>query len=141
MTDPKPAENPLSKKELRACKEQWLQTLRHFGIHRGISMLEEVEIAKAIQRHGYEMVELALFGARFEPRTPEFNPANYVGIGRVLTRDDEGRERVDRFANLGSQRRKTHVPTVQSVAPAEESRVDGAEAAAKIKEIREGLRK
>lgn len=60
---------------------------------------------RAIQKHGAESVELALFGASFEPKTEKYNPQDYVKISRILRPDAKGEERIDRFVNLGSQAR------------------------------------
>lgn len=95
----------LSPEVLRKCKEAWTQTLRRFGIERNLIASEEVEIARAVQKHGADTVELALYGAGFEPRTERFDPKNFVRISRVLRPDPRGEERIDRFVNLGSQQR------------------------------------
>jgi hypothetical protein len=98
-------ENSMDREELRKCKDVWLQTLASFGIKRNLMQIEETEIARAMQKHGAEAVELALFGARFEPATESFDPRKYVKISRFLRVDARGEEVIDRFANLGAMER------------------------------------
>lgn len=91
--------------DMKKCIEAWKETLRSFGVVRNINLMEETAIARAIKQYGSEFVELALFGARFEKQTKDFNPRDHLSIGRILTRKD-GVERIDKFANLGSAQRQ-----------------------------------
>lgn len=110
---------PLKKKtEIENCKVTWISTLKHFSIHRNVSMMEETEIARSVMYFGYELTRLALFGARFEASSEGFNPANHVRISRVLSR-----ERIDKFANLGAQEQE-RVRKLSSSKRSEQSPVD-----------------
>lgn len=88
--------------QIASLRETWKETLKHFGIERGISIVEESLMGRFLQLCGFETVDLALRGARFEAKTERFDPANHVSIGRVLQRG-----RIDKFANLGAQKPKT----------------------------------
>lgn len=91
--------------DLARCKTAWLKTLEHFGISRGLMGTEETEIARAIQKHGAESVELALYGAAFEPKTDKFDPQDHVSIARVLRPNARGETRIDKYVNWGSKQR------------------------------------
>lgn len=130
--------------ELHACCQTWQKTLEHFGIHRGISPLEEIEIARSLQRwKNFDFVEHALYGAMFEEKTTCFDPAKHVSIRRVLGKDDQGQDRADKFANLGYQRRHIEKRTEEEKTKrAEEPGMTPTgpnEAAAKIREIAQGV--
>lgn len=63
----------------------WLETLHVFGVQRNrLRPPEDSQLASAIQRHGLQEVVLALEGARHEPRTQSFNPADRPSLTRVL---------------------------------------------------------
>lgn len=93
--------------QVAACAQTWGQTLTHMGTKRAVGPTEELAITRAIQAHGAEMVDLALFGARFEKATDNFNPKDHVSIGRVLERDKFGKLKIDKFANLGARAKQT----------------------------------
>lgn len=105
--------------------------------------MEELEITRALQSQGFEIVELALFGARHEEKTQSFDPGKHVSIRRVLGKDAQGQSRIDKFANLGAQKRTQIAGYQQKCRETEASYVpvDGAVSAQKLKEIREGLKK
>jgi len=60
------AELALTPENLAKGKSIWSETLAHFGIKRGVSLLEETKIARAIQAMGPELVHDALVGVRFD---------------------------------------------------------------------------
>jgi hypothetical protein len=96
----------VSRDMIEACKRTWLDTLQHFKTGRtALGLKEETLIARAITEHGAEFVDLALYGARFEPATDQFKPAEHVSLTRVLFEDRNGKIKIDRFVNLGSQAR------------------------------------
>lgn len=96
----------LTSEEIKSGKERcakiWIETLRKLKAPRETLLpTEETEIVRAIHRFGdAEIVALALFGARHEPGDERFDPKKHISIARVLTKDNEGRERVDRFVNF-----------------------------------------
>jgi hypothetical protein len=140
-----PTSKTIDPKEKRALCEVWQKTLAHFGIHRGISMLEELEIARALQKWDFDFVELALFGARHEQKNGDFDPAKYISVRRVLGKDARGQDKADYFANIGAVKRAEAHNGIEAkaarAAEAEksETRVPGPEASAKIREIMQGL--
>lgn len=90
---------PLNAEGIKICTETWHETLDHFRCGRPNRTLipgEDVQIARAIQRWGAKPVELALFGARFEPKDDRFDPSKFVRLKRYLDP-----EHFDRFVNLG----------------------------------------
>lgn len=103
-------EDVIEKEMIQSCVETWRVTLRSFGITRSLNPREEHEIGRAIQRWGVEMVELALFGARLEPKTEHFDPANYVCLRRVFGKDKHGSDLIENHANRGSKKRRNEVP-------------------------------
>lgn len=80
-------------------KQTWQETMRHYGIERGISVVEESMMARWLGLTGFETVNLALKGARYEAKTDKFDPSKHLSITRVLDR-----ARIDKFANLGAQK-------------------------------------
>lgn len=89
-----------------ACKATWQGTLDHFKTGRRVSLAEETIIGRAIRTNGAELVDLALYGARYEPKYDDFDPKTHVSISRVLEPDREGKIRIDKFANWGGQARE-----------------------------------
>lgn len=95
----------MTKEEVDRCKQMWLETLKFFGQERPILRIEEEMIARAIQKESVEAVLLALFGARYEPRSERFDPASHVDLARVLTPDFSGKPRIQKFVGYGSRAR------------------------------------
>lgn len=96
------------------CLEAWAGTLKHFGIDRPVSHTEEMEIGRALLAHkDAAFVELALFGYRFQEKTQDYDPGKYVRIGNVFKRDDGGKPMIDKYANLGAQKRRKAKQTLQ----------------------------
>lgn len=96
---------PIAAASIDSCKRTWIETLTFFGVPRTLMATEELEIGRAILKYGAENVQLALAGARFEPKTEGFDPKKYISIGRILTRDKDGKERIDRFISYGIEAR------------------------------------
>lgn len=93
---------PLTQQDVAKCKATWLATLSYLGSPRSKTMpSEEQLIARAIQQHGAEWVNLALLGARFEPATKDFNPKMYIDIARILLPDKMNRPRIQKFIDYG----------------------------------------
>lgn len=91
---------------IEACGQTWLETIALLGGKRTrLIRVEEETIARAIAQHGAETVDLALFGARFEPKFDDFDPRQNIDITRVLTKDKHGKERIQRFVGYGSKQR------------------------------------
>lgn len=100
----------LTQAPLEALFSTWLGTLKHFKIERSLSESEKLEIARATQRHGTEITDLALYGARYEAKTDNFDPRQHVSIQRVLKPDRNGVSRLDKFANLGAANQSVNKP-------------------------------
>lgn len=126
-----PKTQPITQSTVRACCDTWIGTLEHFKIPRPLSPTEQFEIARAIQKWGAEFVDLALYGARFEPRFDGFKPEEHVSLARIFEKDKAGKFRFDKFVNWGAKRRQAEkrAPAVapQQVAEVEEPTVDPAE--------------
>ena len=98
------AKSEHSKEDFAKCKRTWLETLSFFGQGRSFLLpAEEQAIFRAIQENTADAVNLALVGARYEPRTPTWNPHDHVDIVRVLTRDSTGKSRIQKFLGYGIQ--------------------------------------
>lgn len=92
----------LTPETILKCKKTWLESIKAMGSSRvSCAPSEEQMIARAIQIHGAEWVELALFGARFEPATESFNPREYIDITRILLNDKQGKPRIQKFIEFG----------------------------------------
>lgn len=90
---------PVPTEAFQECVRTWHETLDHFRCGRPKRTLipgEDLLIGRAIQRWGYKPVELALYGARFEPKDERFDPSKFVRLKRYLDP-----ENFDRFVNLG----------------------------------------
>lgn len=101
------SESPL-RAQIDRCKATWQATLRSMGVPVDVLFEhEEIMIARAIGREGWgaDFVEMALFGSRFEPKTKDFNPADYICLRRVLGQDKSGGWRADYYVNLGRKER------------------------------------
>jgi hypothetical protein len=104
-----PAKRPTVTDEAVAiCEDEWLRTLTVLGCPRGNALPHEHElIGRAIQMWGARAVEAAIVGARFEPKSTEFDPRKNVSLERVLPVNvppGEGRQRkFDRFMNMGME--------------------------------------
>lgn len=79
------------------CIEQWGKTLTRFGVRKDPKFDEE-QIARLLNRHGYEKTFLALLGAAFETKTDTFDPAKHVSIMRL-----QRIEIFEKCVNLGAQ--------------------------------------
>lgn len=87
-----------------ACKSMWLDTMHALGSPRdSVTSAEETLITRAIQKHGSDTVYEALLGARFEKAFEGFNPRENVDITRILLADKTGRERIQKFVELGAR--------------------------------------
>lgn len=91
---------PLADQDLEDCYRAWLETLRHFKTPRtNILTDEQTLIVRAVQRAGSaKAVAFALRGLQHEAKSEEYNPANFVNLGRVLDP-----KHFNRFMNLGIQ--------------------------------------
>lgn len=70
--------------EYDQAKAEWARTLEHFGQPRPLVPREHFAIERAVAQHGFDAVRQALMGARHEPKTERFDPAEYVNLDRVL---------------------------------------------------------
>jgi molybdenum cofactor biosynthesis enzyme MoaA len=76
-------------------------------VDRTILESEELEIFRAIkgQKGNAKIVELALFGAAFEPAHEGFNPKDYVKISRIFRPSKNGDSKLPDFVNWGAKKR------------------------------------
>lgn len=88
----------------KACGE-FGRTLAHFGQPRGLLEAEKFAIGRAIQVHGFEAVLMALIGARFEPKSDRFDPADWVNLDRYLMAKN-----FKRFVGLGAKQVHANKP-------------------------------
>lgn len=148
---PPPASHPVTQSALDLCKAAWIGTLREFDQERNLIQAEELLIFEAIKLHGGEAVELALFGAAFEPSFDGWNPAEQVDIARVLLPERKPgvppKPRIQKFVGWGAKERARRL---QAEAAAREKEAAAAalngtqavdpEAAAEALRIREQIR-
>lgn len=80
----------------------WGKTLRRLGIDKPADFDKE-QIARLIQRYGFEKTNMALLGAGFEEKSPKFDPKKHVSILRLSSRPGV----FDTFVNLGAQNKPT----------------------------------
>lgn len=85
------------KEQVRECLEEYQKTLDKMGIKRKVGPYEDIQLARALQSYGFEMVKLAVKGARFEPQIEHFEPSKFVSLQRILNIKN-----IERFANLGA---------------------------------------
>lgn len=111
-------ETELVNKKVSQCVEIWRDTLKHFGINRD-GKLDEIEIARGIQRFNPDDVARALKGCRDEEKTDNFDPAKHLSIRRVLST-----KMFDKFVLLGSKENgsKNSVAELSKQLDAEEAR-------------------
>lgn len=83
--------------EIKNCVFEWQKTREHFGISRPNNQRDEVEIAKAISRFGFDWVTLALLGARKQTKGKTFDPAQFVSLSIYLHPS-----RIERLVNIGA---------------------------------------
>lgn len=85
---------------IEECYAAWLDTLAFYKAGRPqLSPQEQLEIVRATQRQGSAKAVLyALHGARYEPKSEKFNPADFLKIERILDPKN-----INRFLNLGIQ--------------------------------------
>ena len=70
--------------DIASVEEVFRETLRFFKQGRTLLDTERMAIGRAIQAHGVKAVEFALCGARHEPKSEKFNPADWVDLNRYL---------------------------------------------------------
>lgn len=133
-----------SKEDFQKCKRTWLETLSFFGQGRSFLLPgEEQAIYRAIQENTADAVELALTGARYEPRSTEWNPRDHVDITRVLTRDLSGKPRIQKFLGYGLQQKhkgNSSSPDRGAIQPSEKKEQTwDPQGAEKVKAIMAGL--
>lgn len=92
--------------QVDACSKTWIETLRSMGIERGILPSEQIEILKAIKNHPLETVDLALYGARWEPEGVAYQPASFASVGRIFGKDKKGQSNLPKFLNWAELGRK-----------------------------------
>lgn len=78
--------------------ESWKNTLKHFGINRGLMLVEHTLIGRLVQMHGVDPVNLALIGAKYDPAFDGYDPRKNVSLTRL-----EDRKTFQKFVNLGAQ--------------------------------------
>lgn len=81
---------------LRDAIEVWIGTLEHFSVRRKLRVGEDLEIQRALNKHGDEEVSLALLGARHEEGNDGFNPARHLSLNRIFRPGN-----FDKLVNLG----------------------------------------
>lgn len=88
----------LSRAQIVECVKTWKESLSHLKCERPIPPAEETTIARAIQSQGFETVQLALYGFRFEPKKDGYDPTDYAFVDRVLDSS-----KIARFVTLASK--------------------------------------
>jgi len=83
----------------------WQETLDHFRIPKQ-ARLEEISIAKLLQRVGFEAARTVLIGQRYEQEYPNFKPSEGASVSRILTayQDPRRRQIFDNLMTLGAKR-------------------------------------
>lgn len=92
----------LSPESLAEATLTWGKTLRRLGIDKPPEF-DRDQIARLIQRYGFEKTNMALLGAGFEEKSPKFDPKKHVSILRLSSRPGV----FDTFVNLGAQNKPT----------------------------------
>lgn len=87
-------------KEISEGIQTWQKTLDRYGIDKK-AKLDEIQIARLIQLHGFEKAKLALLGAGLETGSEQYNPARHCRITRLLKPDI-----FEKLVNLGAQHRE-----------------------------------
>jgi hypothetical protein len=91
----------LGKETGEVCK-RWLEVLAEHGANRtSVTQAEELQLARGLQAHGREAVDLALLGAQYEPASETYKPSRHLSLKRVLDP-----MKFERFVNLGAQARQ-----------------------------------
>lgn len=86
----------------------WGRTLARLGIDKPPEF-DRDQIARLIQRYGFEKTNMALLGAGFEEKGGDFDPSNHVNIRRLTDKPAI----FDKFVNLGAKNK----PTEEKVTP------------------------
>jgi hypothetical protein len=71
--------------QIEEAAEVFRETLRHFGQGRSLLGTEKLQIGRAIQQHGLPAVKLVLVGAKHDPGSEKFRPADWVDLNRYLS--------------------------------------------------------
>ncbi len=91
--------NPNLPVELKKAEEIWLDALKFHNANRAVlSEQEKQTLCRAIQGQGFDVVELALLGAKHEPASESYKPSRHLALSRVFNP-----EKLERFINLGAQ--------------------------------------
>lgn len=90
----------ISRSQIKECVKTWKESLASLNCDRPVPPAEETAIARAIQSQGFEIVQLALYGFRFEPKKDDYDPANYAFADRVLVP-----AKIARFVSLAAKNR------------------------------------
>jgi hypothetical protein len=95
----------VTRQQVDACAETWADTLRALGYNRPLAPTEKLAIARGILQHGAEAMDLALYGARHEPRSRDYDPKAHVSLERILGRNKAGKSLFADFMNWGAAHR------------------------------------
>lgn len=100
------AETPMRNgPEIEKCSQEWIGTLSSMGVSRTeILPHENMQIAEAIRRLGFETARDALYGIRFEKGREDYNPRDHIRIARAFDP-----RLFDKWVNLASIGRKEEV--------------------------------
>lgn len=109
--DKTPQINKNIKISLNQAIQTWLGTLKHFGIDRGIAPNEDIFLLRKIEKCGLEEVELALLGARYEPKTPTFDPKSFVSLKRIFGNE---KDMFQKNVNRGHQAKSGKLTSLSS---------------------------
>lgn len=85
------------KKQILDAADIWGQTLWKYKIKKD-PMLDQLDLGRLIQIHGFDKTLLALLGAGQEEKSEGYDPAKHVSIRRLFKPDI-----FDKFVNLGAQ--------------------------------------
>lgn len=138
---------PTLAESTKRCIQVWLKTLEHFKQPRPLIPGEDLKIGRAIhdRRWGAPSVELALIGARHEPKSEQpggFDPAKHLSLDRILDPEKFARfvglgaaEAEKRRAKLGGMRAEVRADAIAAGGVEDEKPLSFAEIQAAIRKI------
>lgn len=92
--------------KLTACVETWNATLAAMKLPRKATEHEKQVIFRAVKNAhafgGIEQIDLALYGARHEPKSEDYDPKDYADAARVLEPNKKGKSLFTKFIGWGS---------------------------------------
>lgn len=98
----------VTKIQIQVLQKTWVETVNAMGANKSsITPYEQTEIARAVQKYGAEYTDKILYGARFEEKHSDFDPAKHISIRRALFgTNKKGDPFHEKFANLADQQQQ-----------------------------------